>query len=55
MLNRFVKCHLTVSWQLIAVKKLGALKLALTVPGDTYICLHGAKVREKSKIHIRRL
>ena len=28
-------------------EKLGALKLALTVPGDTVCCLHGAKVREK--------
>ena len=36
-------------------EKLGALKLALTVPGDTYVAYMVQKLEKNPKSHIRRL
>ena len=49
MLSPYVKCRPIVFWRLIAAKKLGALKLALTVPGDTYVAYMLQKLEKNPK------
>ena len=49
MLSQYVKCRPIVSLAVNRGEKLGALKLALTVPGDTYIAYMLQKLEKNPK------